>query len=102
MDLQAASPMVVEECEISYQTSGTQAFGGLDRGRLLSAMDAEVLKMLAPYCAPKLDYSVTPPTAMLTQVFWEEPVFGPIAAQREQLARSAKVKVYWYVEEEKR
>jgi hypothetical protein len=31
-DLDLASPLVAEECDIIYQTCGTQAFGGLDRG----------------------------------------------------------------------
>ena len=38
--------MVVAECEVIYQTCGTQVFGGLDRGRALSAMDEELAAML--------------------------------------------------------
>jgi hypothetical protein len=36
---------------------------------------------------------------MLTKVFWDEPEFGPIATQRDQLSRSAKVMVYSYQEQ---
>jgi hypothetical protein len=36
---------------------------------------------------------------MLTKVFWDEPEFGPIAIQRDQLSRSAKVMVYSYQEQ---
>ena len=35
-DVDLASTMAAEECEILYQTCGTQSFGGLDRGRSLS------------------------------------------------------------------
>jgi hypothetical protein len=98
-DLDLASAMVAEECEIIYQTCGTQSFGGLDRGRSLSAMDEELLAMLQPFYTPKLNYSVQPPTAMLTNVFWDEPAFAPINVQRDRMTRSAKVIVYSYQEQ---
>jgi hypothetical protein len=96
-DLPAA--MADAECEIIYQTCGTQSFGGLDRGRMLSQMDSELTTMLSPYCTPKLNYAMTPPAAMLTQVFWDEPTSGPIVVQRDRLSRSAKVMVYSYQEQ---
>jgi len=97
MDL--GSTMAAEDCEILYQTCGTQSFGGLDRGRALSEMDEEVLAMVMPFCTPKLNFLSTPPTAMLTQVFWDEPGFTPIVVQRDRLSRSAKVTVYSYQEQ---
>ena len=98
-DLELASAMVAQECEIAYQTCGTQSFGGLDRGRALSAMDEEIVAMLQPFCAPKLNYVMQPPAAMLTQLFWDEPVFTAAVAQRDRLSRSAKVVVYSYQEQ---
>lgn len=99
VDMDLASTMAVEECEIIYQTCGTQSFGGLDRGRSLSEMDEELVEILAPFSTPKLNYSATPPAAMLTQVFWDEPGLGPIVIQRDRLTRSAKVMVYSYQEQ---
>jgi hypothetical protein len=99
MDVDLDSAMVAEECEIVYQTCGTQSFGGLDRGRSLSAMDEELMAMLQPFHTAKLNYTVTPPASMLTQVFWDEPVLGQIVAQRDRLSRSAKVMVYSYQEQ---
>ena len=93
------SQMVAADCEISYQTLGTQAFGGLDRGRMLTEMDKELLTIAAPFQSPKCDYSVAPATAMLTNVFWDEPVFGPVVTQRDQLRRTVRVRVYSYEEE---
>ena len=55
--------------------------------------------MLVPFYTPKLNYTATPPASMLTQVFWDEPGFGPIAVQRDHLSRSAKVMVYSYQEQ---
>lgn len=98
-DLDLASTLIAEECEITYQTSGTQSFGGLDRGRSLSAMDEELVAMLQPFYAPKLNYAVQPPAAMLTQIFWDEPGFTPTISQRDRLSRSARVMVYSYQEQ---
>ena len=94
LDLQ----MMAADCEIVYQTMGTQAFGGLDRGRSLSEMDSELLNVLAPPQTPKFCYSVDPPVEMLTQVFWDEPTLGPAVAQRDKMSRSVRVKVYCYLE----
>ncbi len=99
VDVDQASTLAAEECEILYQTCGTQSFAGLDRGRLLSAMDEEAVAMLQPFYTPKVNYSATPPTAMLTQVFWDEPGFTPAVTQRDRLSRSAKVLVYSYQEQ---
>ena len=99
VDVDLASTMAAEECEILYQTCGTQSFGGLDRGRSLSAMDEELFAMLQPFCTPKLNYIATPPAAMLTNVFWDEPALTPIVSLRDQLSRSAKVMVYSYQEQ---
>jgi hypothetical protein len=98
-DLDLASTMVAEQCEILYQTCGTQSFGGLDRGRLLSVMDKELTAMLQPFYTPKLNYTVTPTATMLTNVFWNEPGFGPAVVQRDRLSRSANVMVYSYQEQ---
>ncbi len=98
-DLDLASTLVAEECEIIYQTCGTKSFGGLDRGRSLSAMDEELVAILQPFYAPKVNYTAQPPAAMLTQVFWDEPGFTPSVSQRDRLSRSAKVMVYSYQEQ---
>jgi hypothetical protein len=99
VDLDLGSTMVAEQCEMIYQTCGTQSYGGLDRGRSLSEMDEELAAIMQPFYTPKLNYTTTPPAAMMTMVFWDEPEFGPIATQRDQLSRSAKVMVYSYQEQ---
>jgi hypothetical protein len=98
-DMDLASTMAAEQCEVVYQTCGTQSFGGLDRGRALSAMDEEVLGMVQPFYTPKLNCTATPPAAMLTQVFWDEPAFSPVVVQRDRLSRSVSMVVYSYQEQ---
>jgi hypothetical protein len=97
-DVDLASTLVAGECEILYQTCGCQTFGGLDRGRALSQMDEELVALLQPFHTPKLSYVATPPAPLLTQVFWDEPVFAPSVTQRDRVGRSAKVMVYSYQE----
>jgi hypothetical protein len=99
VDLGLESRMVAEECEIVYQTCGTQSFGGLDRGRSLSRMDEELVAILEHFSTPKLNFTATPPAMLLTQVFWDEPGLGPIVVQRDRLSRSAKVMIYSYQEQ---
>lgn len=98
VDMDQSSTMVGEECEIVYSTVGTQSFGGLDRGRALSTMDEELLAMITPFRTPKMNYTATPAAEMLTQVFWDEPVFQPLTVLRDRLTRTAKVMVYSYQE----
>ena len=98
VDEDLASTMVAAECEVQYSTLGTQSFGGLDRGRALAAMDAELLAMLSPFWTPKMNYTAMPATTMLTKVFWDEPVFGQATAVRDRLSRTARVTVYSYQE----
>ncbi len=99
IDTELSAAMAAEECEILYSTCGTQAFGGLDRGRMLSAMDAEIVAMLQPFNTPKFNYSIQPAVPMQTQIFWDEPTFAPINVQRDRLSRSVKVMLYSYQEE---
>jgi len=99
VEMDLPSTMTAEECEVIYQTCGTQSFGGLDRGRLLSQMDEELMSMLEPFYTSKLNYTATPPSAMLTKVFWDEPGFTPVVTQRDRLSRSAKVMIYSYQEQ---
>jgi hypothetical protein len=89
-------PLAQIDCEIHYTTSGSGALGGLDRGRAMSAMDAELTAILTPASAPKLNYTQTPPVALNTSIFWTEPSFAPIESTRDRLTRVATVTVFSY------
>jgi hypothetical protein len=92
------SMLVAEECEIVYQTCGSGSFGGLDRGRFMTAMDRELVNIVQPWCTPKLCFTATPPAALETQVFWDDPAFSPVVTQKDRLSRSVKIMVYSYEE----
>ncbi|MDP9050169.1 MAG: hypothetical protein M3O31_05500 [Acidobacteriota bacterium] len=93
-------PLIGMECAIHYATDGNPGSGGMDRGRTLASMDAELSAALAaePHAVPKMNYSTTPPTEMTTNIFWADPVFGEVTTTGERLARTATVQVFSYQE----
>jgi hypothetical protein len=91
-------PLSQLSCEIHYTTVGTQANAGLDRGRALEAMDAELIQMLSPSLAQKMNYTTTPASAMQTSIFWSNPAFEPVVTLRDQLSRIVKVTVWSWQE----
>ena len=98
-DLQLPAILAQMTCEIQYSTAGTQTNAGLDRGRALEEMDYEVLKLLYPYAAQKMNYTQNPATAMETVVFWSEPEFGLAVTLRDRLSRTVKVTVFAFQEQ---
>jgi hypothetical protein len=106
LQVTSASPLpwVAMECVIQYATDGSAGNGGMDRGRLLAAMDAELASALSaePHTVPKLNYSAASggaaPTTMGTNVFWADPLFGAASEVGERLERSAMVQIFSYQE----
>lgn len=86
------------ECEIHYATDGNAFNAGMDRGRMLAAMDGELLAMMQPYSMVKMNYAVSPAVAMQTNVFWGSPAYGPVKVDHERLERVATVQVFSYEE----
>jgi hypothetical protein len=99
LDGQLPSALAQMTCEIHYTTAGRQTNAGLDRGRALEEMDAELLSILSPNCAPKMNYTQTPTVAMGTNVFWGMPQFTSMTTQRERLTRVTKVTVFAFQEQ---
>jgi hypothetical protein len=93
-----AEVLLQMECEIEYMTEGSQANLGMDRGVGLTEMDAELMSLLQPNTAVKMNYGSTPASAMETQVFWTEATFGAVEVKRDRLSRTAKVSVFTYEE----
>ena len=100
VDLTGALPLVKAVCEVSYGTAGTAAAAGMDRGRSLATMDAELSNALRiePRTVVKTNYAATPATPMGTNVFWGELVFAGERVEQERLERVATVVVYSYQE----
>lgn len=100
----ASLPLVAMECSIGYCTDGTSGDGGMDRGRLLAGMDAELASALCaePHTAQKMNYSAAgagvAPVAMATKVFWADPVFDAVTSVDGRLARTSTVRIFAYQE----
>ncbi len=98
----SALPLVQMLCEIRYCTDGSSGNGGMDRGRMLAEMDAELSAAAnaIPHHVTKSSYAAgsTSGTAMGTNVFWGDVAFGVAVAQGERLERVATVEVFAYQE----
>ncbi len=108
VDAQGALPLVTMSCEIGYATDGSAGNGGMDRGRLLAGMDAELVAAVsaAPQSVGKMNYSgesavgaaVGAAVAMGTNVFWGDVAFGAAVVKGKRLERVATVEVFCYQE----
>jgi hypothetical protein len=86
------------ECEIAYMTEGTSGNLGMDRGAMLTEMDAELMSLLQPNTAQKMNYAPSAAVPMETQIFWTEASFQPLTVERDRLSRIATVSVFSYEE----
>jgi hypothetical protein len=106
VEVQGALPLVRMGCAIRYATDGSSGNGGMDRGRLLAAMDGELLTAIsaAPQNTLKSNYvastdgAVAVPGTMATNVFWGDAAFGAVTVNEERLERVATVEVFCYQE----
>jgi hypothetical protein len=102
VDSRASLTLVSMQCEIRYCTDGTAGNGGMDRGRLLAGMDAELVAAInaGPQNVVKSAFvaGAAGGTAMGTKVFWGDVVFGAAVVEDERLARVATVDVFAYQE----
>jgi len=105
VDTATPLPLVAMECQVSYATDGSAGNGGMDRGRLLAAMDGELLAALnqTPHSALKMNYSGVAaagvaPVPMSTNIFWSAPAFASATSDDERITRVATVQVFSYQE----
>lgn len=100
VDAQGVLPLVAMSCAIAYTTDGSAGNGGMDRGRLLAAMDAELAAIVGatPQSVVKRSYAGASPVAMGTNVFWSDVEFGAMVVKGERLERTAAVAVFAYQE----
>ncbi len=89
-------PVAKMRGEIAYETAGTAEMSGMDRGRLLAAMDAELATVLdgETQSAAKMDFSAGTPEPDGTRIFWSDPVFGPAVVTGERVSRVTTVEVW--------
>jgi len=104
IDVDGAMPMVAMRCEIEYETAGTALNAGMDRGRMLAAMDGELLAAVKtrPQTALKRNYSGLAfgkaVVVMKTNIWWGDVELGAVTVEGERLKRVATVQVMSYQE----
>jgi len=86
------------QCGITFRTAGTAALDGLDRGRALAELQAELVSILEPAYTEKRDYRGATPKDLGTRIFWSTPLFGEIAATGAVLSCGATTRVYFFPE----
>jgi hypothetical protein len=102
--IEGALPLVTLTCAIEYETAGTAANAGMDRGRALSAMDGELLAAMnqSPHCSLKTNYAALAgggsATPMATKIWWGPVDFGKTVTQDDRIGRTATIAVMSYQE----
>lgn len=94
------APLLQLACSISYATEGTDDLNAQDRGRVLAAMDDELLDICRPGRTEIQDLSALegPPFAPGQTLFWSLPVFGEIQHDGRRASRTALVELFAFSE----
>ena len=90
-------------CELKYATDGSATAAGTDRGRVLTAMDAELIAAVStsPRSAATLNVAAnTAGVAIATptgsRIFWSDAAFDQALMKGERIERTATMEVYGY------
>lgn len=96
VEADGAAPLVRLRCEVHYATDGLTGNGGMDRGRLLARMDAELVTAVRrdPQNTAQTNYSKGNAETMSTNIFWADPVLGKATAAGERLSRVVTIDVF--------
>jgi hypothetical protein len=104
LNAEGPAPLVTMQCEIRYATAGTADGGGLDRGRVLAAMDSTLAAAVGagPQSAVKKNFawlaSGGAVAEMSSQIWWSDVAFGVLSEDAGELRRTATVEVWSYQE----
>jgi hypothetical protein len=104
VDTESAGPLVALGCEVRYASDGSTGAAGMDRGRALAAMDAELASAvsLSPMNASTVMFAEIAGGGSSTQaatgsnVFWSPAIFAPPVMRGERLERTAQIEVFGY------
>jgi len=94
----AVSKLMAMDCTLTYGSAGTDAIGGLDRGRAVAEMDSELLVICAPFTTEKYDYTGSNRLDLGSTIFWSMPKFQVGQAAPNCIARQASITVYFFPE----
>ena len=92
------TPVMQIACEVTYWTSGS-ADGAGDRGRQLTTLDEELLKICDPPRTALVDYSTSPASDLGRSVFWAAPQFKSMTDEQGRARRTAALNVFFLAED---
>lgn len=104
-DHDGGPPLMQMQCAISHHTLGTCATA-VDRGRMLTTLDSELLNICQPAQTEKRDYTQAPSLDLGSRVFWLGPTFGEVSGSEGKsrgstgvrLEREATLTVFFFSE----
>jgi hypothetical protein len=91
-------PLMYLDCRVSYGSEGTNDMLRTDRGRILTAMDSELLQLCEQNRAAKCDYTLTPPFSLGTNIFWTLPVMETPSEVNGVFQRTATIRMFFFRE----
>jgi hypothetical protein len=94
IDHSESLPLHALPCEVRYATRGTGELAGMDRGRVLAAMDSELAQMMVPRSTALQDFTVSPATTLTTRVWWSEMEPSAVVVDGDALRRLVKLIVF--------
>lgn len=94
MAVGSGSRLMKMDCTVTYATRGRDGTSG-DRGRMLGALDGDLLTMSQPPRTMKMDYTMIPAKSLNTMMFWTDLEFGPPKDEAGRIERVAKTTVYF-------
>lgn len=94
VDTSEAMPLEHARCQIRVSTAGSPEVAGMDRGRTLAAMHAELSAMLLPAQAIKTSYAGPAPVVAATPVFWGQIAMEQATETAGELSLTCTVDVF--------
>lgn len=90
--------LMYADCKVGYGSKGSDGMACSDRGRIVTAMDQELLRISEPCLAAKCDYTQNPPAALGTNIFWTRPVMAVPTDLNGVLVRESTIRVFFFPE----
>lgn len=94
------APLLQLVCAVSYATAGTDEVNAQDRGRVLAALDDELLDICRPGRTEVQDLSALegPPFAPGQTLFWSLPALSEVQHDGRRTSRTATVELFVFSE----
>ena len=94
----AQRPLLELTCAVDYFVEGSEGASYQDRGRMLDAMDTELLAITSLASAALQDFSTDPAADLGQKITWSRPKFDSMQAEGRRVSRTASIRVMAFAE----